>query len=432
MKVSKFGGSSLADSSQFKKVIAIIQSDPERQYIVVSAPGKRHPKDQKITDLLYEWHKLQSLQLSSDQVRQVISDRYAEIITGLKIKFDLDDELTKISRKIAAGASADYAASRGEYLNGQIMAIALGYEFISPAGCICLDAHGRYSNAYDQLRSVIKGRSCVVPGFYGFLPDGSIKTFPRGGSDTTGAIVARAVGASPYEKWTDVSGLLMADPRVVPDPRPISVVTYRELRELAYMGANVFHEEAIFPVLEAGITTNIRNTNEPDHPGTAIVAENFQLKNAGTITGIAGRKNFTVITIEKRMMNQQVGFVRQISTVLEASGISFEHMPSGIDTLSIVIDDQQLSGKLNKVVSEIKTECSPDSVEVFPGMAMIAAVGRGMIHTPGVAAKLFTALARAGVNIRMINQGSSEINIIIGVENDDYEIAVRAIYQAFA
>ena len=430
MKVSKFGGNPLADSSQIKKALAIIQSDPERQCIVVSAPGKRDSRDQKVTDLLYEWHRLHELRLSTDEIRQVISDRYAEIIGGLGIDFDLAGELAEINQKINEGASADYAASRGEYLMAKIMAIALGYDFVDSADCIYFDQHGRYHQDDERLRAVLLGRKTVVSGFYGSLPDGSIKTFPRNSSDLSATIIARAVGASLCEIWKDVSGLLMADPRVVKNPRKVGRITYRELREITYAGTEVLFSEAMFPVQEAGIPINIRNVNDPDDPGTYVVAEDIQ-REAGTIIGVAGRKSFTVITVEKAMMNQEIGFARRILAVLEDNGISFEHMPSGIDTISLVIDDRQLNGKLEKVVLEIRQACSPDSVEVFPEMAMIAVVGRGMINTPGVAAKIFAALADQNINIRMINQGSSEISIFVGVENTDYENAVRAIYAAF-
>ncbi|MDB5245244.1 MAG: aspartate kinase [Parcubacteria group bacterium] len=436
MLVSKFGGTSLADADQIKKVIAIVQSNPERQYIVVSAPGKRHAGDQKITDLFKEWHRHQELKLSLTEIRRIISARYIGIMRGLelgsKLQSDLTQELDEIQDKIAGGASIDYAMSRGEYLSGKIMAVALGYDFVDPATCVYFDEHGKFLNDYRVLCEALQGRRvAVIPGFYGSKPDGSIKTFSRGGSDITGAIVARAVGAETYENWTDVSGLLMADPRVVDNPRTIREVTRRELRELSYMGASVFHEEAMFPMFGTSIVTNIRNTNNPDDEGTYIVADGDRQANAGVITGVAGRKNFTVITVEKQMMNQEVGFVRRILTALEANGISFEHVPSGIDTLSVIIGDDQLDGKLQTVLDEIRQSCQPDTIEAYPNMAMIAIVGRAMVHVPGTAARVFTALANAGINIRMMNQGSSEISIIIGVENDDYENAVRAIYGAF-
>ena len=429
MKVSKFGGSSLADANQIKKAIAIIQADPERAYIVVSAPGKRNLLDEKITDLFSDWHK--GDQTSAKQAKDIILARYSEIVSELGISFDLTEELAEIEFKIDQGASKDYAISRGEYLNGKIMALALNFDFVDAESCIFFYGDGKPIKNDPKIREIIQGRRVVIPGFYGIAPSGEVKTFSRGGSDITGAIIARAVGAKLYENWTDVSGLLMADPRVVHQPKQIHSITYRELRELTYMGANVFHEEAMFPVQEAGITTNIRNTNNPNDSGTYIVNRKDTDHDKGSIVGLAGRKNFTVITIEKIMMNQQVGFVRRMLTVLEENEISFEHMPSGIDTLSIIIDDKQLNGKLEKIVRQIKLECLPDTLEVYPNMAMIAVVGRTMVHVPGMAAKIFTAVANEKINIRMINQGSSEISIILGVENDDYENTVRAIYKTF-
>jgi len=433
MKVSKFGGTSLADADQIRKVLAIIQSDPERKIIVVSAPGKRSSEDQKITDLLYEWHRLRELRLSSDEIRPIVQDRFAKIILDLGIKFDLEVEMTEISQRIAEGATVDYAASRGEYLIGKIVAVALGYKFVDPATYIRFDRWGRYEKSEGHIRLALplRGMRVVIPGFYGSMPDGSIKTFSRGGSDITGAIVAAAIGAEIYENWTDVSGLLMVDPRVVENPKKIKTVTYREMRELAYMGANVFHEEAMFPVQDAKIATSIRNTNDPEDDGTCIVVGGEVLENKDIITGIAGRKDFTVIRIEKKMMNQEVGFARKILSILESEGISFEHMPSGIDTLSVIIDERQLGQKLDGVLNGIWEICLPDGVVVDNKIAMIAVVGREMAYTPGVAARVFTALAEEGINVRMINQGSSEISIIIGVKNDDYEGAIRAIYRAF-
>ncbi len=431
MKVSKFGGTSLADANQIRKVITIIQSDRERQFVVVSAPGKRDQYDRKITDLLYEWYRQCELQMSSEEIRQIIMDRYTKIVLDLGVNINMEIEFTEISQQINKGTSADYVASRGEYLIGKIVAVALGYEFIDPALCIHFDNHGSHDKDYEGIRSMLQGRRVVIPGFYGSLLDGSIKTFSRGGSDITGAIIARSIGASLYENWTDVSGLLMADPRIVQSPRKMDIVTYRELRELTYMGANVFHEEAMFPVQEAGISTNIRNTNDPCNNGTYIIAEGNLRKDTGVIIGIAGRRDFSVIKVEKVMMNQQIGYVRKILSILEANRISFEHMPSGIDTLSIIIDNRQFNGNSEKIIREIKEECSPDTIDMYPNMAMIAIVGRAMIRSIGVAAKIFTAIANAGINIRMINQGSSEISIMIGIENDDYESAVRAIYGAF-
>ncbi|MEK7132951.1 MAG: aspartate kinase [Patescibacteria group bacterium] len=429
--VAKFGGSSLADASQIKKVLAIVKSDPARHYVVVSAPGKRNREDKKITDLLYEWQKLSSLGQSSKDVEKMISDRYFSIVEGLGLSLDIKSELEEISKEISEGASPDYAASRGEYLSGKIVAEALGYEFIDAAACISSNNGGQDKKADEKLRKLVGNRQVVIPGFYGSMPDGSIKTFSRGGSDVTGAIVAHALKAEKYENWTDVCGLRMADPRVVEDPKKISVVTYRELRELAYMGANVFHEEAMFPVQEAGIPTHILNTNEPKDSGTVIVAERKSDKDIRAITGIAGRKGFSVLTIEKALMNQEIGFVRKILTILEQNGVSLEHMPSGIDTISIIIDEKKLDGKAEVIVREIQSECNPDTLEIHPNLAMIAVVGLGMAHVPGMASRIFTAVAKENINIRMINQGSSEISIFIGVENTDCENAIRAIYKAF-
>ncbi|MGQ9779803.1 MAG: aspartate kinase [Bacillota bacterium] len=434
IKVAKFGGTSLADAGQFRKVRAIVTADPERRYIVPSAPGKRHPKDQKITDLLYLCHAHVQQDVPFDDVFSIISERFLQIVHELGLALDLRPYLDEIKKQIAQGASADYTASRGEYLNGLILAELLGYEFIDAAEVIffrpdgTLDRERTWRALGERLAAVPRA---VIPGFYGSLPNGAIKTFPRGGSDISGAIVARGVGADLYENWTDVSGFLMADPRIVPNPKPIELITYRELRELAYMGASVLHEEAIFPVREAGIPIRIKNTNAPEDPGTLIVRDAPPVTPKGTITGIAGRKDFTVIALEKTLMNAEIGFGRRLLSILEANGISFEHMPSGIDTISLVIADAQLNHKLDKVLEEIRQQCRPDSLEVHPNMALIATVGRGMAYTPGIAGKLFGALGREGINVRMIDQGSSEINIIVGVDSQDFERAVRAIYYAF-
>jgi aspartate kinase len=434
IKVAKFGGTSLADAVQFKKVEAIVKTDDERRYVVPSAPGKRTSSDNKITDLLYLCHAHVKQEIPFDEVYTIIRNRYLEIVRDLGLSLDLGAHLDEVKKKISAGASADYTASRGEYLSGLILAGLLGFEFVDPVELIYFDKLGRLDARTTQevtARRLAKVEKAVVPGFYGTSHDGQVKTFSRGGSDVSGAIVARGVGADIYENWTDVSGLLMADPKVVPNPKPIDTVTYRELRELAYMGANVLHDEAIFPVREAGIPVRIKNTNKPGDPGTLIVQDADPVTHTGTITGIAGKKGFTVIVIEKALMNKELGYGRRVLSVLEANGISFEHMPSGIDTLSLVVADQQLDGKLDKIIREIKGECAPDSVEVFPNMALVATVGRGMAHTPGIAAKLFTALGNDGINVRMIDQGSSEINIIVGVENEDLERAVRVVYGAF-
>ncbi len=434
IKVAKFGGSSLADADQFKKVQSIIESDPDRRYIVPSAPGKRNNSDRKITDLLYLCHTHVQQKVPFDDVFKIITGRYLQIVKGLGLSFDLQPRLDEVKIRIASGASADYTASRGEYLSGLIMSQLLGYDFIDPAEIIYFDEMGKLDAERTQAETekrIARHDRAVIPGFFGSDVRGNVKTFSRGGSDITGAIVARGAHADIYENWTDVSGLLMSDPSIVKNPKPIDTVTYRELRELAYMGAKVLHDEAIFPVREADIPVCIKNTNRPKDPGTMIVQDADPISHRGNITGIAGKKSFTVISVEKTLMNTELGFGRRVLSVLEVNGISFEHIPSGIDTLSVVIADTELENKLESVVQEIRTECRPDAVEVYPNMALIATVGRGMAYTPGIASKLFTALSNKKINVRMIDQGSSEINIIVGVENEDFENALRAIYEAF-
>lgn len=438
IKASKFGGSSVADAAQIRKVKSIVQADPDRRFIIPSAPGKRSKDDQKITDLLYLCHEHARQGLVFDQVFKLIADRYTQIAADLGIDPGLPAKLAEVKKEIARvaadGGGPDYAASRGEYLNGLILAEFLGAEFFDAADLIFFDKRGRLDEAktYPTIAQKLKGvASAVIPGFYGSTPGGEVKTFSRGGSDITGAVVARGVSASLYENWTDVSGLLMADPRIIDNPKTINELTYRELRELAYMGATVLHDEAVFPVRHAGIPVNIRNTNRPDDAGTMIVPGDGSGEHTGTITGIAGRKDFTVIAIEKAMMNAEIGFGRRVLSVLEANGVSFEHLPSGIDTMSLVISDGQLNGKVDDVVEGLQIEVKPDSIDVTPQMALIATVGRGMAHIPGMAAKLFGSLAGAGINIRMIDQGSSELNIIVGVHADDFENAMKAIYKAF-
>jgi len=434
LKVAKFGGTSVADTNQILKVQAIVLADTDRRYIVPSAPGKRSVSDSKITDLLYLCRQHAQQEVPFEEVFSIISERYLGIVEELGLSLDLRPHLNSIKNEITGGATQDYTASRGEYLTGLILAQLLGYEFVDPSGIIFFDKNEvldfeRTKTAVSEVLSMHE--RAVIPGFYGCTPDGSIKTFSRGGSDITGALIANGVNAEIYENWTDVSGLLMADPAIVENPKPIDTITYRELRELAYMGAKVLHDEAIFPVKGSGIPVLIKNTNSPGDPGTVIMRDAEPVTHKGTITGIAGKKHFTVIVIEKSLMNTEIGFGRRLLTVLEAHGISFEHMPSGIDTISLVIADQQLDHKLDKVIEEIHAECRPDAVEVYPNMALIATVGRGMIHTPGIASQIFTALYNSSINVRMIDQGSSEINIIVGVETEDFERAIRAIYSSF-
>lgn len=433
IKVAKFGGSSVADAKQILKMKEIIDADHARKFVVPSAPGKRSGDDIKVTDLLYALHNAAFRCEGTDGLFEKIKQRYVGIRDDLGLKTDIEAHLEKIHKDIKAGASEDYAASRGEYLNAILIADLLGYDFIDAADVIFFDDRGVYDK--NKTMNVLPGalrlhERAVIPGFYGCLPNGQIKTFSRGGSDITGAIVARAAEADLYENWTDVSGFLMADPRIIQDPAKIDVITYRELRELAYMGATVLHEDSIFPVLEAAIPINVRNTNEPQNDGTMIIpAMEDGNYSKSTITGIAGKKNFTVITIEKDGMNQEIGFGRKVLQCLEKFGLSFEHMPSSIDTVCVVLADARVRGCIEELIDELHIVCQPDSVEVSSNMALIATVGRGMIRRIGISAKLFSALAKNNINVRMIDQGSSEINIIVGVENDDFEKAVRAIYQ---
>ncbi len=433
MKVCKFGGSSLADAQQFKKVKQIVEADPQRVYIVPSAPGKRSADDTKVTDLLYAYHAAVSAGDDGDAIFGEIKNRFVSLRDELGLGTDIEAELDTISRNAKNGASVDYVVSRGEYLNGILMADYLGFEFIDPAETIFFNIKGVYES--EKTRTVMRGRlrqtkQAVIPGFYGSMPDGQIKTFSRGGSDITGAIVARSARADVYENWTDVSGVLMADPRIVKDPKVIRMITYRELRELSYMGATVLHEDAIFPVFKANIPINIKNTNDPEDPGTMIVP-NVDDDGTDTITGIAGKKGFTVISVEKANMNTELGFGRRMLTALEKNDIRFEHMPSGIDTLGVVVANSEIAGKQPQLLDDVYNLCEPDSLEVFQGLALIATVGRGMISKIGVAGRLFTALAENHINIRMIDQGSSEINIIVGVDEKDFEKAICAIYNAF-
>jgi len=429
--VCKFGGTSVATADQVRKVEAIIRSDPRRRYIVVSAPGKRHTDDIKITDLLYTCANLAEEHLDFSEPYGIIMDRYLEIARSLEVDLDALCLLEEVQEQIASGASRDVIASRGEYLCGRIVAALLGAEFVDPAEEILLTRDRRLNRqTYERLEGRLQGGGMfVIPGFYGADAEGNILTFPRGGSDITGAIVARAVEAEVYENWTDVSGLLMTNPKIVEDPKPIREVTYRELRELSYMGAEVLHEEAIFPVRELDIPINIRNTNESDHPGTMIVTE--RTLSDSTVIGIAGRPDFSMIYIEKVLMNIERGFGRKVLEILESHDISYEHSPTGIDSMSVIVSDEQLGAKDEIVLEDIWRILEPDRVELIRGMALIATVGHGMSRRVGIAARLFDALASTGINVRIIDQGSSEINIIVGVEVGDYEQAVKAIYNAF-
>ena len=433
-KVVKFGGSSLASAEQFKKVGDIIRADETRRFVVPSAPGKRNSNDTKVTDLLYKCYRAaEKGHTDFDKVLTEIKARYQEIIDGLGLGLSLEEDFNIIEEKFKNHAGEEYAASRGEYLNGKIMADYLGYEFVDSAKIIRFDGEGQFDMEMTNrlTREYLKDKeNAVIPGFYGAMEDGTVKTFSRGGSDITGSIVAGALDADLYENWTDVSGFLVTDPRIIENPKSIDTITYRELRELSYMGATVMHEDAIFPVRKAGIPINIRNTNRPEDAGTMIVEDTCK-KPAYTITGIAGKKGFCSLFIEKSMMNSEIGFGRKVLQVLEKEGISFEHLPSGIDTMTLFIHQDEFAEKEQQVISGIHRAVNPDFMELESDLALIAVVGRGMRSNRGTAARIFAALAHANVNVKMIDQGSSELNVIIGVRNEDFEIAVKAIYDIF-
>lgn len=432
-KVVKFGGSSLASAEQFEKVGNIIRADKDRRYVVPSAPGKRYSKDTKVTDMLYDCYALAEEEMDFAQDFAAIRARYQEIIDGLHLELSLEKEFQVMEENFRNKAGSDYAASRGEYLNSIIMANYLGYEFIDAADVIRFNDDGEFdAETTNKIlgKRLEKAEYAVIPGFYGAKKNGTVKTFSRGGSDVTGSIVSRAVQADAYENWTDVSGFLVADPRIIYKPEPIEMITYRELRELSYMGASVLHEDAIFPVRKEGIPINIRNTNRPDDKGTLIV-ESTCRKPRYTITGIAGKKGFCSINVEKAMMNSEVGFGRKVLQVFENNGISFEHMPSGIDTMTIFVHQSEFEEYEQSVIAGIHRAVEPDFVEMESDLALVAVVGRGMKATRGTAGRIFSALAHARVNVKMIDQGSSELNIIIGVKNGDFETAIKAIYDIF-
>ncbi len=433
VKVVKFGGSSLASAEQFAKVGKIIRAEEDRKFVVPSAPGKRNSKDTKVTDMLYQCYALAEEDKDIRVSFNKIKDRYNSIINGLGLKLSLEAEYQTIEENFKNKIGVDYAASRGEFLNGKIMAAYLGYEFIDPAEVIFFDEEGNFMA--DRTNEVLskrlaKVKNAVIPGFYGAMEDGTVKTFSRGGSDITGSIVAKACNADMYENWTDVSGCLVADPRVIDNPKPIEVVTYRELRELSYMGASVLHEDAIFPVRKAGIPINIKNTNAPEDPGTLIVESTCHVPEY-TITGIAGKRGFVAVNIDKDMMNAEIGFCRRALQAFEENGISIEHMPSGIDTMTVFVQQDEFMGKEQQVLSALHRLVDPDVIDLEGDLALIAVVGRGMKSARGTAGRLFSALAHANINIKMIDQGSSELNIIIGVKNSDYEAAIEAIYDIF-
>ncbi len=433
VKVVKFGGSSLASSQQFKKVGEIIHAEESRKYIVPSAPGKRFSDDIKVTDMLYECYTAAVKGKDYKPLLENIKKRYYDIINELGLDLSLEKEFSIMESGFVGKAGRDYAASRGEYLNGIVLANYLGFEFIDAAEVIFFDDNGNFDA--DKTNEILSERLskvayAVIPGFYGSMPNDTIKTFSRGGSDVTGSIVAKAVKADLYENWTDVSGVLVTDPRIIDNPKVINTITYKELRELSYMGASVLHEDAIFPVRKEGIPINIKNTNAPSDPGTMIV-ESTSMKPEYTITGIAGKRGFTVVTIEKDMMNSELGFGRRVLEEFEKNGVSFEHMPSGIDTMSVVVHQAEFGKKEQEILAGIHRNTHPDSIEIESDIALIVVVGRGMKATRGTAGRIFSALAHAHVNVKMIDQGSSELNIIVGVEDSDFEKAIQAIYDIF-
>jgi len=433
LKVLKFGGSSLADAEHFRAVADIIKSEPDRRYIVASAPGKRFSSDTKVTDMLYKCYELIVAEEDYTEVFDAIIARYNDIIAELGIDLDLTEIYEKIRVSLIHNSGRDYLASRGEYLNAMILAKYLGFDFIDARKVIFFKEDGSFDadKTNDVLRDyLLRHDYAVIPGFYGSMPNGTIKTFSRGGSDITGSIVARAAGATVYENWTDVSGFLMADPKCIDNPKPISKITYKELRELSYMGATVLHEESIFPVRYSKIPINIRNTNRPEDKGTFIVSQTDEISE-DVITGIAGKIGFSTIRIEKDMMNSELGFGRRVLQVLEENGVSFEHFPSGIDTMTVVVGTKELQKKRADILAGICKMVNPENIFVEENLALIAIVGRGMVKAKGTAARIFTALANAGVNIRMIDQGSCELNIIVGVDSNDYITALRAIYNEF-
>ena len=437
LKVLKFGGSSLADARQFAKVKSIVEADPARRVVIVSAPGKRFSGDHKITDLLYLCAAHIKYGVSCEDIFAMIRDRYNEIIAECSLHISLDKEFDALWDKMKNGISQDELASRGEYFSARLMAEYLGYEFVDAARWIKFKFDGTVDQdaSYAALRSLAEDRKVVIPGFYGVMPDGHIRTFSRGGSDITGALAAAALDADVYENWTDVSGILMADPRIVDDPEPIRRVTYSELRELSYIGAQVLHEGTVSPVREKNIPLNIRNTNQPEHPGT-MIREAFddtaaELQESSMITGIAGKKGFSVITMTKNGMSSELGVIRRVLEILERYHINVEYIPSGIDSVSLVVETAKAAPYLYQALGDMEKEIKPDSLHVTDGMAVVAAVGRKMAFQPGSSGKIFAKLGENGINIRMITQGPEELNIIVGVDSADFEKAIRVLYNSF-
>ena len=436
VKVCKFGGSSLADGNNIRRAAEILRADETRRYVVVSAPGKRFSGDVKITDQLYECYREAAETGSCVNAFAPVRRRFLSIVEELGLEhFDIASILDECERQIIANKSADFTASRGEYLNARLIAALLGWDFVDAQEIIYFNERGMFDEArsYRLIERRLKHcKNAVIPGFYGMDAWGCVKTFTRGGSDISGSIIARGVNAELYENWTDVSGFLACDPRIVNNPQKIGVISFKELRELSYMGANVLHADAIYPVRKGDIPIRIKNTFRPMDEGTLILPSKKYVKHGNRVTGIAGKKDFTVIFLEKQLMNAEIGFACKVLSVLEKDGINFEHMPSGIDTLSLVIESKYLAGGvLDTLIGQIKEAVNPDYVRVLEDIALVATVGHGMTASVGTSARLFTALSQAGVNVRMIDQGSSEINIIVGIDNADYEKCVRAIYFEF-
>ena len=435
LKVTKFGGSSMADAGQYRKIRDIVTADRGRRVVVVSAAGKRFKDDHKITDLLYLCHAHTQYGVDCDRIFEMISSRYIEIRNELELKVDLETEFAELKKRLDAKAiSADELVSRGEYFSAKLMAAFLGFQFVDAIDWIKFKFDGTVDQdaSYSALKQVVKGKGIVIPGFYGLMPDGNIRTFTRGGSDITGALAAAALDADVYENWTDVSGILMADPRIVDDPMVIPEVTYDELRELSYSGAQVLHEGTIFPVREKNIPLNIRNTNAPNDPGT-MIRERFSgdTDPERFITGITGKKDFTILHMSKRGMSNEVGVLRKILTVLERHGISVDYAPNGIDSVSVVMPTAAIAPCLYTILGEIQQEVKPDTLDVYDQIAVVAAVGRKMAYRPGISGKIFAALGQADINIRMINQGPDELNIIFGVDNRDFATAIKVLYNSF-
>lgn len=435
VKIAKFGGSSLANATQFQKVKNIVLADPERKYVVVSASGRRTKEDNKITDLLYLCHAHIQYSVSYERIFSMIENRFRSIKDELKLDFDLESEFLEIRKKMDKNIDIDYLVSRGEYLTARLMAEYLGYDFVDAKDIVKFAYDGEIDfEATAKAMEIARMTSdrMVIPGFYGSLPDGTIKVLSRGGSDITGSIIAKLVHAKVYENWTDVSGILMADPRIVDNPKRIEKITYSELRELSYMGANVLHEEAIFPVKEENIPINIRNTNEPDNPGTIIITNNDEDDSSSLITGLAGKQNFAILTVYKKLTSDKINCIEKALDIISSYKVNLEHLTTGIDSFSLVIDTNNMKVSIFEIVSEIERVCDPMDVNVIEEVSLIATVGRNMASRPGMSGKLFSVLGEKEINVRMITQGSDEINIIIGVKNSDFKKAIRAIYNSFA